>query len=163
MRVPVAFLIMVLVALPASAEVFRCEIDGTIVFSDTACQPDARPYTSQAGISVISRPVDLDQTSERNREFIDQRLERQAETRKARAEQVRAAQQAQAHQSGPPPHAAARGSAAPIIYVPYRAPHRSDHGQHARHRPAAQAPAEQERRFSALSGPFPGTRRRSEP
>jgi hypothetical protein len=160
MRMPIVLLILIMAALPASAEVFRCEIDGTIVFSDTACQPDAQPYTSQAGISVISRPADLEQTAERNREFIARRLERQVEIRQARAEQARAEAIRASSPPGPPAHAASR-----VMYVPYHvpAPRREGRGHHRRHAQDQTEPAQRQQRFSALSGPFPGTRRRSEP
>ncbi len=164
MRMPIVVLILMMVALPASAEVFRCEIDGTIVFSDTACQPDAQPYTSSAGISVISPPVDREKTAERNREFIAQRLERQAEARQARAEAARAARAREDQPPGPPAHAAAGRTAAPVVYVPYHAPgpRRPDRGPHHRPSKPESEPVERTRRFSALSGPFPGTRRRSD-
>lgn len=55
-RVAILVATMMLVALPASAEVFRCETDGIIEFSDTTCQPDAQPYISQAAI-VVGRPL----------------------------------------------------------------------------------------------------------
>ncbi len=164
MRMPIVLLILMVVAMPVAAEVFRCEIDGTIVFSDTACQPDAQRYTSSAGISVISSPVDREHTAELNREFIAQRLERQAEVRQARAEAARAAPARQGHPPGPPSYAAAGRAAAPVIYVPYHAPgpRRPDHGPHRRPSKPDAEPAERTRRFSALSGPFPGTRRRSD-
>ncbi|MFU8830823.1 MAG: hypothetical protein ACNA7J_01590 [Wenzhouxiangella sp.] len=131
-----------------SAEVYRCEIDGVVTFTDRACPADAQPYQPSAGLSVISAPSDLDRTRMLNQAFIRERLDHQAARDEARA--VRSAQNAQRPAVKP----------APIVALPFYGFH---HELPARRRSGRrpgqldQAPGQQP--FSALSGPFPGTRR----
>ncbi len=141
-------LILLAGSFSASAEIFRCEVDEVVIFSDSACQADARPYQSSAGLSVISAPADLDRTHMLNQAFIRERLDHQAARDEARA--VRSAQIAQRPVVKP----------APIVALPFYGFH---HELPVRRRPGQrpeqldQAPGQQP--FSALSGPFPGTRR----
>lgn len=71
-------LILLTVSFSVSAEIYRCEIDGVVTFSDVACQPDARPYRGKGGLSVVSSPEDLDRTRQLNQTFVRERLDRQA-------------------------------------------------------------------------------------
>jgi hypothetical protein len=145
-------------SLSATADIYRCEVDSVIVFSDTACQAGAQPYASQGRVSVIEVPESLEHTAELNRQFIQQRLDRQSAERQARAERSHAAPLMPAHAHSEPP---ARIIALPLHY--YQQPHRPG-GPPPGHRYPDRRPVEDEQpgqqRFSALSGPFPGTRRR---
>jgi hypothetical protein len=144
-----------------AAEIFRCDIDGVIVFSDAACQPGARPYQAQTGISIISQPADQALTRERNQQFIKERLDRQAAARLARVQRAQTSRT-----QSLPPAANQRGKANPpgLLLVPYQIPNQPVHRRGHRHGPPPDSPGQdqQQRRYSALSGPFPGTRRRGD-
>lgn len=141
---------MVLLAAHAPAQVYRCEIDDSIVFSDQPCSEDSQEYETISRISVIEPAGDLDQVAERNQAFL---RERQAALRQARIERSR--QEAVAPPQAPPREIQR------VFYVPEprRSPPRGP-GDRRPERPREPAPRTQEERpFSALSGPFPGTRR----
>ncbi|MEE4331578.1 MAG: hypothetical protein V2J10_11975 [Wenzhouxiangella sp.] len=137
------------------AEIYRCESDGIIEFSDTPCQADPEPYRSAAKVSVVGAPGDLEQTARLNQAFIEQRLEDQAEFRRDRLAADAAAREQQ--QTTPPP--------APQVYLPlrYRAvPYHKRYPVYSfpGHKPPLVPETQrQPQPFSALSGPFPGTRR----
>lgn len=139
----------------AGAEIYRCESDGVIEFSDTPCQAEPQPYRSAGNVSVVSAPDDLQQTARLNQAFIEQRqeaLEEQRSERDRRAEDADARNQRQ-----PAPasraylplryHGFPRHRRYPVYPSPGRnPPYRSDASR-------------EQQPFSALSGPFPGTRR----
>jgi hypothetical protein len=135
-------LILLAASFSVSAEIYRCEVDGVVIFSDRACQADAQPYRLTGNLSVVSAPADLDHTHTLNQAFIRERLDRQAARDQARA----------ARPVEIPEKPIVRP--APFFALPHYGPQRRP-GQ--RPEQLDQAPGQQ--RFSALSGPFPGTRR----
>lgn len=80
-------LLAVVLANPATGQVYRCIEGETTVFSDIPCADDAELHRVQAGISVVAAADDLDAIAQRNRAFVDQRREKLA-TQRARAAQV---------------------------------------------------------------------------
>ena len=143
---------LLLLASHAHGQVYRCEIDDSIVFSDQPCSEDSQEYQVISRISVIEPAADLDQVAERNQAFLRDRRERQAALRQARVERTREA-------TVPPQSQTTEVTR--VLYVPeprHRLPPGSDRGRHGRQRDRTPEPRE-ERPFSALSGPFPGTRR----
>ncbi len=144
---------LVLLAAHASAQIYRCEIDDSIVFSDQPCAEDSQEYHPIGRVSVIEPAGDLDQVAERNQAFIRDRQERQAALRQARIERSR--------QTERTPQQAPVQEVTQVFYVPdprHATPPRSDHRRPERPRDPAPRVRE-DRPFSALSGPFPGTRR----
>ncbi|MEN1728964.1 MAG: hypothetical protein AAGJ52_11050 [Pseudomonadota bacterium] len=144
-----------LLALPLCAQasdIYRCEIDGVIEFSDQPCQTDSVPYQPAGSISVIEPAQDLSSIQQRNQDWLDQHRDRQT-----REDEIAAARRLAAAQTTPtpaPPQPARVIS--PWAWQPptYRPPVR----------PPVRPPSEFEpppQRYSALSGPFPGTRRRA--
>lgn len=87
------WLAAILVAIPWSTswaqEIYRCERDGQVVFSDLPCDDDAEVYRSGHRLSVIEPADGLDGVAEENRAFVAERRRRLAE-RRERAEQARA-------------------------------------------------------------------------
>lgn len=92
--IPNLALLVFLAVSPASqaaTDVYRCNDDGTTVFSDVPCAENAELHRLSSGISVVAASGDLPQVAERNRAFLDKRQEELA-ARRARA--AEAAQQA---------------------------------------------------------------------
>lgn len=148
---PVAMLVLLVASVTAQAQIYRCEIDGTTVFSDTPCSIDAVAYASAATVSVIPSAGDLDRTEAANQAFIQARLDRQAAERETR---LRRAERSQAAAVAPAP------AANRVIILPQvaQAPGHGRYRPHPRHR-AGEEEATRQQRFSALSGPWPGSRR----
>lgn len=143
-----------IMAAPVQADIYRCEIDGVIVFADSPCQDDARPYESRGGISVVEAPSNLAEIEAANQALIRHRLAQQAE-RAAAARQ-------RAETPTPPPISRETSPWVPVFGLPH---HRYDHrydNRGRRHPPRrfAEDEPQREQRYSALSGPLPGTRRR---
>ena len=138
----------------ASAEVYRCERGGVVTFSDTPCDEQASRYRPADRVSIIGRPDDLEAITERNEAFVEQRLQRLAEQRRARAaaSERQARDQSRADQR---PIA----SPAPRLLPVYIDPPRRRHGHGKRHAAPEHEVERREPPFSALGGPFPGTRR----
>lgn len=137
-------------ATPAQADIYRCEIDGVIIFADSPCQDGARPYQSRGGISVVEAPSNLEEIEAANQALIRHRLAQQAE----RA----AAARHRAETPASPPTGHETSPFRPVYGLPG---HRYD--DRGRHRPTRRFPEYQpqrEQRYSALSGRLPGTRRR---
>ena len=143
-------------AATASAEIYRCESDGVVEFSDTPCQAEPRPYRATGNVSVISAPDDLEQTTRLNQAFIEESRERREERQRERRNDAATA----------PIQREPAFAPAPRIYLPrydrdiprrqrYPVHPRAAHGADQR---SDSAPERQP--FSALGGPFPGTRRR---
>jgi len=72
---PLAMLPILAFSIEAGAQIYRCEIDGHITFSDIPCSSEARPWQSSGNFSVIAAPEGLDRIREENRSFVDQRRE----------------------------------------------------------------------------------------
>lgn len=142
------------VAAPVQADIYRCKIDGVIVFADSPCQDDARPYESRGGISVVEAPSNLAEIEAANQALIRHRLAQQAE-RAAAARQ-------RAETPAPPPSSREISPFVPVYGLPrHRYDDRYDH--RGRRHPPRRFPEDQpqrEQRYSALSGRLPGTRRR---
>jgi hypothetical protein len=144
---------LALLAAHAPAQIYRCEIDDNIVFSDQPCAENSQEYHSTGRVSVIEPAADLDQVAKRNQAFLRQRSDRQAALRQARIERSR-------QESITAPQAQPQ-VVAQVFYVPEpkRLPPRHPKERQPQ-RPREPTPqAREERPFSALSGPFPGTRR----
>jgi len=142
--------------------VYRCENDGVIEFSDQPCQHPSESATSSAqqihqssgSISVISPPDDLEDIREDNRAWLESYRDRQAAQDAARSETRR--------QWQPQSRTLVRAdesqgqTIARLRLWPYRPPnylYRSRQGSDA-------PPPSRQQPYSALSGPFPGTRPR---
>lgn len=149
-------LLLVLAGTSAQGQTYRCEHDGTIVFSDRPCSVDAVVYAPLATVSVVPSADDLDQIAAANQAFIQARLDRQAAERRDRQRRAESRQHPVVVHTPPPQ---------PIIMLPR---YRHSYGQGRQRHPNHRASAEEENRqqaFSALSGPWPGSRRsaRSDP
>lgn len=135
-----------LVTLPAAAEVYRCDIDGVVAFSDRPCGPDARRHSGGAGISFVTPDENLSALAEAARTFIRARRARLA--RRTRP----------AVPSSPRPGISPR-PALQTVYLPWPV-----HGPAGPHRPGGDGPgtppepADRDR-YSPLDGPILGTRR----
>lgn len=159
-RVPGGLLIIVLAGVSpgAGAEIYRCESDGVVEFSDTPCQSEPQTYRSAGNVSVVGAPDDLEQTTRLNQAFIEQRLERREQQRRERQRQAEETAALERHQS------AAAPASSPYLPLRYRAfPRHKNHPIQSRPPRRGSYPSEpppERQPFSALSGPFPGTRRR---
>ncbi len=136
-------------------DIYRCEHDGVIEFSDQPCDADTEPYRSEAAISVIDPSDDLDQIQQANRAWLaDYRAlesERQEQRRQERlAIAYRQTDNQRAGQADIGPRFAPAPWAWPYGPLPTGRPPYFRPGE-------AVAPRPQP--YSALSGPFPGTRR----
>lgn len=89
-RWPVAVFVAAWCSLPQAQEIYRCERDGGVVFSDLPCDDEAEPYRAGRSLSVIEPAEGLDGVAEENRAFVSERRARLAE-RRQRAERSRAA------------------------------------------------------------------------
>lgn len=142
--------IALLATASASAQIYRCEVDGVVAFSDRPCGPDSAPYLSTSGVSFVTPDENLPALAEAAQEFIRQRREQLA--RRARAER--------------PPSALspATPAASPqAVYVPWPV---SRHTRHPRPHPGKAGPPPViagNDRYSPLNGPILGTRRDSWP
>lgn len=133
----------------APAQIYRCDTGQTTTFSDQPCDDGAAVHTSVRQISVVEPAADLDRIAERNQAFIRERLDRRAAVRAARAKAARPSQQRPAKG---PAHTPA------VTYLPFWIePPRRHHGR--QQRPPQTLPEPAQQAFSALSGPFPGSRR----
>lgn len=136
-----------MLALPAGAQIYRCEAAGSVVFSDRPCGPDARAHQPSSAVSYIEPDENLPAQAEAARVFIEQRRERLAQ---------------RSHTNRRGPLAPAKEALAPeTVYLPWPARHGHHPVRHPRasHPGAARSASE---RYSALNGPILGTRR-SEP
>jgi hypothetical protein len=151
--------LLLLLSLPAAAEIYRCEVEGVVVFTDRPCHADAQPYRAKPGLSVVSAPDNLAEVAEQNRAWLAAEQQRQDQQRAARA--ARAASSAAARKPATTPRGPAQGSGHPVFALPYFAPPlppQADRRLHAQR----QGPAREEAadaRFSALGGRQPGSRR----
>lgn len=140
--------------------IYRCEKSGVVEFSDQPCQDDSdggpRPeeqvHHSSGSISVISPPNDLDDIKEASRTWMDDYRERQIDKEAARRETQMA--RASLHRSTAKP-VAPRSIVSPMIW-----PYRPLPYLYRRHGSDDTEIVTRQRPYSALSGRFPGTRRR---
>lgn len=130
---------------PVLGEVYRCEADGVIEFSDRPCNSEAVRHSIVRGISLVPADEDLAKIAEANRRSIEALRERRATRRQSAAAASRTDESAEIGQQ-------------PVqtILIPFR-----DH-RHGRPNPGTgptpvKAP---DQRYSALSGPILGTRNR---
>lgn len=65
-------------ALPCAAEVYRCEIDGVTTFSDRPCGESATRHVGGKGISFVTPDENLPALAEAAQAFIKERRERLA-------------------------------------------------------------------------------------
>lgn len=138
-----------LFALPAAAQIYRCETDGVAAFSDRPCGPDAIQHSGGYGVSFVTPDENLPALAESARAFIRKRRERLARERRPA-----------------PPYRAQSAAGQPAtrtVYVPWPVIDRKRHGGHRRDRQPLPSPApgrgEDKGAFSPLSGPILGTRR----
>lgn len=139
-------IVTLLVSVPVPAQIYRCQADGVVAFSDRPCGPDSAQYTSRNGVSFIQPDENLPALAEAAQAFIRERRERLA--RRERPERPTRT---------PGPAAPAR---AETVYIPWPV---SRHSRHERHFEQPSGPPEiaDSNRYSALSGPILGTRRDS--
>lgn len=136
---------------PATANetIYRCEReDGSVVFSDRPCDEQATVYRAGNNLSVVDAPKRLAERIEENRAFIDQRRERLLEQRRSAEPATERAEQ-------PRPQSSPQQ---PLLQVPYWPPQPIE--PPTPQPPGGREPSPGDDRFSALSGPFPGTIRR---
>jgi len=142
--------------------IYRCENAGVIEFSDQPCQDDADSnadqgqhiHESSGSVSVISPPDDLDEIQQANRSWLQDYRARQTvqETMSAESRPERVVPSRLQHEAIEP-----RKALRPVIW-PYHPPpyfHRSPRP------PRYGEPQTRQQPYSALSGPFPGTRPRN--
>jgi len=136
-----------MLALPAGAQVYRCEVDGVVSFSDRPCGPDSALYTDGGGVSYVTPDENLPALAEAAQEFIRERRERIAR---------RHAALLTAPDPGPTVERRVE-----TIYVPWAAPPATGHRWH---RPRGKHDQETRRpviagndRYSPLNGPILGT------
>jgi len=159
-RPTVRFLLVlaVLAASPLAAQIYRCVEDETTIFSDRPCSEDSEIHEPAARLSVIAAAQDLETVRERNREFIDQRLDRIASARE-RAVQRPDSRQTDRDQLAYP--VVNRGFGYPVI-APFR---RDFHDRKDRDedpvRPPRRAPVSED--SWTLSGRQLGSRRNDDP
>ena len=139
------------VTLSAQAQtIYRCNTPTGLVFSDQPCDENAQAYTPTAGLSVVAPSGDLEHAQRANQAFIAAQAEDRAARRQSRSVSAPAAEPAVGQAGGP-------SGLNPLGLWPIET------RNHTRLAPPA-APArsgDTERPFSALSGPFPGTRTRT--
>jgi len=137
-----------------AAEIYRCEVDGVIEFSDQPCQEDETvPYRPSGSISVIAPSSDLEEIQQDNRNWMMAHRARQAEMNQARLNRPGQAPVASGQE-----HAVRPWVNNPLWLWPH-AQYRPGYRPH----PVRPAVPVRQQPYSALSGPFPGTRRRPDP
>jgi hypothetical protein len=143
-RILIAWMLLGLCS-PALGEVYRCEADGVIEFSDRPCNGEAVRHNVVRGISLVPADEDLASIAEANRRYIEALRERRATRRQAAAAASRADQSAEVGQQ--PVQA---------VLIPFR------NHRHGRLTPVADPTPVKEPnpRYSALNGPILGTRNR---
>lgn len=135
--------VVLLVPLPlAAGEIYRCVEDGRIVYTDQPCE-DGEVVREIKPMDAAESVAELERIIARNQEFIERRRDRLAEARMERERAWREQPQVIVVDSHHRPVISPVGHAG----FPVK-----------KHRDAPE-PAAREERFSALSGPFPGTRR----
>jgi hypothetical protein len=133
-----------LFSLPGAAAetIYRCDHpDGSVIFSDSPCDAKAQPYRSGNTLSVIQAPNQLAERMAQNRAFIEQRRQELL--------QARNSGKAASPATDAPP---ANVQSQPWLRSPYGWPQPIRPGL-----PVNRQPDPADDRFSALSGPFPGT------
>lgn len=86
-----ALLALLIGAMPAGAQIYRCSEGETVVFSDVPCSDTAEVHQPSARLSVVAASRDIESIARRNREFVEQRLER-IDRRQQRSAERRAAE-----------------------------------------------------------------------
>jgi hypothetical protein len=137
-----------MLALPAGAQVYRCEVDGVVSFSDRPCGPDSALYTDGGGVSYVTPDESLPALAEAAQEFIRERRERITRRDAAR-------------RKAPADPASTVERRVETIYVPWATPPATGHrwhrprGKHDRE-PRGPVIAGNDR-YSPLHGPLMGT------
>lgn len=143
-RILIAWMLLGLCS-PVLGEVYRCEADGVIEFSDRPCNSEAVRHKLERGISLVPADEDLARIAEANRRYIEALRERRASRRQAATAASRAGDSAEIGQL-------------PVrtVLIPFR-----DH-RHGRPTPDTEpTPVKNpDQRYSALNGPILGTRNR---
>lgn len=80
-------------ALPGAAEVYRCEIDGVVTFSDRPCGEEATRHTEGGSVSFIAPDENLEAMGEAAQAYIRERREQLARRNKAPAASAAAPEQ----------------------------------------------------------------------
>jgi len=140
-----------LLSMPVAAQIYRCEIDGVVTFSDRPCGVDSSVYAGASGVSFVVPDENLPAMAEAARAFIDQRRTELARTRNP----VRPSPEARAVERGQMGHK---------LFLLWPSP---AHGylypsKRGRPEPSRAAPLVADNdRYSPLNGPILGTRRGS--
>jgi hypothetical protein len=138
-----AAILLLAAAAPASAEIYRCESEGVIEFSDRPCSADNMPHHSERGISLVPADENLARIAADNQRFIESRREALAAQRQEQARRNREA----------------RAQVLPEALQTVVLPVPARYYQRPRQKPPVEQPR-REPRYSALSGPILGTRNR---
>ncbi len=129
--------------------IYRCDApDGSIIFSDQPCGQSQRQYEPSQRLSIVGAPPDLIARMTENQAFIDQRRARIRAQEPLYPGHTRP--QSPEREPSPNPY---------LMFFPVWTapsplpPGQGDHG--------SAEPSRAQDKFSALSGPFPGTVRRT--
>lgn len=143
-------IVALLFALPVGAQIYRCEADGVIAFSDRPCGPDPSVYSQAAGISFVTPDENLPAIAEATQAFI-----------RARREQL-ARENESERRSQPAPTPVPAQQTIHTVFLPWLHPglpqhrHRRGHDRLDDTEPPVVADND---RYSPLNGPILGTRR----
>lgn len=139
-------IVTLLVAIPASAQIYRCQADGVVAFSDRPCGPDSARHRSGGGVSFITPDENLPALAAAAQAFIRERRERLARRERS--------------QRPTRPPAPTAPADAQTVYIPWPVSRHSRHERRFEQRNGAPDIAGSDR-YSPLSGPILGTRRDS--
>lgn len=152
-RITLMLTMLMMIPAVSGAQIFKCIEDEVTVFSDTPCVEGDEAFVPLDRLSIVESDAEaLSSLAEQNREFIQQRLDRISAQRQAAFEAMRSSEVAVVFD-----HPRPVISSFPLIDQ-RGFPRRSNDKSRAPDR--APAAPDREERFSALSGRFPGTRRR---
>lgn len=80
--------VFALFALPAAAQIYRCETDGIVTFSDRPCGSNQTLHADAGGVSFVTPDENLPAIAEAAQAFIRERRERLSQRRRERGQSV---------------------------------------------------------------------------
>ncbi|RFF28630.1 MULTISPECIES: DUF4124 domain-containing protein [unclassified Wenzhouxiangella] len=144
--IPAAF---VLFALPAAAQIYRCESDGVVAFSDRPCGSNQTLHADGQGVSFVTPDENLSALAEATQAFLRERRERLARRERKRRPSA-------------PPSARTANDQVEKVYVPWPIPQdiddRLSDQRNRRNEQDARPGNPGNDRYSPLNGPILGTR-----
>jgi hypothetical protein len=136
---------LALIALPVAGQIYRCEVDGTVTFSDQPCGPESTLHAGGAGISFVPPDDSLPELAEAARKFLEERRRKLARQRDERKR-----------------HSASPASTGPGLveqaFVPWPVHSRTGPRKDRNHGPVSPPRIADNERYSPLNGPILGTR-----